>query len=30
MFSSINSLGVSGIGGYGVSVEVYITRIGRS
>ena len=26
MFSSINSLGVSGIGGYGVSVEVYITN----
>ncbi len=26
MFSSIKSLGVSGIGGYGVSVEVYITN----
>ena len=26
MFSSIQSLGVSGIGGYGVSVEVYITN----
>ncbi len=26
MFSSINSLGVSGIGGYSVSVEVYITN----
>ena len=26
MFSRINSLGVSGIGGYGVSVEVYISN----
>ena len=26
MFSSIQSLGVSGIGGYGVSVEVYISN----
>ncbi len=26
MFSSINSFGVSGIGGYGVEVEVYISN----
>ena len=26
MFSSVKSLGVSGIGGYGVSVEVYISN----
>ena len=26
MFSSINSFGVSGVGGYGVSVEVYISN----
>ena len=26
MFSSVNSFGVSGIGGYGVEVEVYISN----